>query len=211
MISMDCKEFLEVEGSAELLALFDVAGQGALHGIEELRLVRGKGCERGKAADPGLVQPHWKGEEGQALREGLLVLHVCALHHPGLPVHRSQAALGEPVGGGGHAERRGPGACLGLHHLRPGVLDPVGKGPDLVLREGVPRRGLAQQRQDRVSGVAPDHRDVHPLGAGSTGLPNKGVCPHHVEGGHAEEPGGVVASLPLEDLRGDGDGGVDGV
>mmetsp|Transcript_10276 Transcript_10276/g.25701 ORF Transcript_10276/g.25701 Transcript_10276/m.25701 type:complete len:210 (-) Transcript_10276:500-1129(-) len=202
---------LERKASSKILALPNVGRQGILHGIEEVRLVGGQRGERGKASHSSLSEPHGEGEEGEALAERLAVLDVGALHHPGLAIEGPEAALSKPVSSGGHAERGGARAGLGFDHLRAGVLDPVRQRLHLVHRQGVLRRGLAQEGQDGVPRVPANDRHVELFWVLVAGFSHKGVGSDDVERRHAEKPGGIVAPLPLQHLRGDRDGGVDRV
>jgi hypothetical protein len=57
--------------------------------------------------------------------------------------------------------------------------------------------------------VAADDGDVLAGGVGRLQLGDEAAGADDVEGGDAEEAAGVVDTLGLEDLGGDGDGGVD--
>ena len=59
--------------------------------------------------------------------------------------------------------------------------------------------------------MAADDGAVDVGGVQALELADEGVGTHHVQGGHAEDLGGVEDSGRLEDLAGDGDRGVDGV
>ena len=70
---------------------------------------------------------------------------------------------------------------------------------------------LGEEGQDGDASMAADHRDVHVLEGEALELGDKGVGADDVEGGDSDDLLGVVDAGGLEDLGGDGDGGVDGV
>ena len=59
-------------------------------------------------------------------------LDVGALHDPLLAVHPLDEAVGKPSRGVGHGQRGAAGPVLGLHHLSPGVLDPLGQSLESI-------------------------------------------------------------------------------
>jgi hypothetical protein len=68
---------------------------------------------------------------------------------------------------------------------------------------------LGEEGNDGSAGVATDDGDVLGGGVVVLDLGDEAGSADNVEGGDTEEALGVVDALGLEDLGGDGDGGVD--
>ena len=138
-------------------------------------------------------------------------LDVGALHDVSLAVLRAEARVGEERAGVRHGERGGALASLGGDDLGAAVLGALGERVDDVVGHRNLRRGLREQREDGDTRVAADDGDVNlgRLQAVLLGVERLGA--DAIEGGDAEEPLGVVHALLLENLRRDGNGGVDGV
>ena len=139
----------------------------------------------------------------------------------------------EPGCGVGHGERRGSRAGLGFDHFRAGILDPLGQGLELIRRElHLSKKfllsekkvlasidivftclgcALGDERHDGNPGVSSDDGAVDVGGVNALGLADKGICADDIQGADAEDALGVVHAGLLVDLRGDGDGAVDGV
>ena len=139
------------------------------------------------------------------------VLDVGALHHVGLAVFSAKARIREERSGVRHGESRGALASLGGDDLGTSVLGALGERVDDVVGHRHRGRRLREEREDGDARVTANHGDVN-LGRLQTVLLGvEGLGADDVEGGDAEELLGVVHALLLENLRGDGHGGVDGV
>lgn len=191
----------------ELDALVDVASKVLEADVEELLLVVGDLADGvdllntvGAELDVGgevldaLVLVEGRVDEG-GLDDVLLALG-------GL-----EEGFGEAGTGHGHGEGGGTGTVLGLDDLVTAKLDAVDVLFKLLAGEGV--AGLREQGNNGGSGVAADNGDVLVGRVGVLDLGDEAGGADDVEGGDTEEALGVVDTLGLEDLGGDGDGGVD--
>jgi hypothetical protein len=115
--------------------------------------------------------------------------------------------LGETGTGHGHGESGRAGTVLGLDDLVTAELDAVDVALELLALEVV--AGLRQERDDGCAGVATNNGDVLAGGVGVLDLGDEARGTDDVEGGDTEEALGVIDASLLEDLGGDGDGGVD--
>jgi hypothetical protein len=115
--------------------------------------------------------------------------------------------LGEAGTSHGHGESGRASAVLGLDDLVTTELDAVNVVVVLLALEGV--AGLRQERDDGCAGVATNNGDVLAGGVAVLDLGDEARGTDDVEGGDTEEALGVVDTLGLEDLGGDGNGGVD--
>jgi hypothetical protein len=115
--------------------------------------------------------------------------------------------LGETGTGHGHGESGRASTVLGLDNLVTAKLDAVDVALELLALKVV--AGLRQERDDGCAGVATNNGDVLAGGVGVLDLGDEARGTDNVEGGDTEEALGVVDALGLEDLGGDGDGGVD--
>lgn len=118
-----------------------------------------------------------------------------------------EEGLGEASSGHGHGEGGGTGTVLGLDYLVTAELHAVDVVVKLLAREVV--AGLGKEGHNGGAGVAADDSDVLVGGVGALDLGDEAGSADDVEGGYTEEALGVVDALGLEDLSGDGDGGVD--
>jgi hypothetical protein len=117
--------------------------------------------------------------------------------------------LGETGTSHGHGEGGRASTVLGLDDLVTTELDAVDVAVELLALEVV--AGLGQEGDDGCAGVATNNGDVLAGGVGVLELGDEARGTDNVEGGDTEEALGVVDTRLLEDLGGDGDGGVDGV
>jgi hypothetical protein len=115
--------------------------------------------------------------------------------------------LGEAGTGHGHGEGGRASTVLGLDDLVTTELDTVDVAVKLLALEVVAR--LRQERDNGCAGVTTDDGDVLAGGVGVLQLGDEAGSADDIEGGDTEEALGVVDTLGLEDLGGDGDGGVD--
>jgi hypothetical protein len=115
--------------------------------------------------------------------------------------------LGETGTGHGHGESGRAGTVLGLDNLVTAKLHAVDVAVELLALEVVAR--LRQEGDDGCARVATNDGDVLAGGVGVLELRDEARGTDDVEGGDTEEALGVVDTLGLEDLGGDGDGGVD--
>jgi hypothetical protein len=115
--------------------------------------------------------------------------------------------LGETGTGHGHGESGRASTVLGLDDLVTTKLDAVNVLFELLALEVV--AGLGEEGNDGGAGVTTNDGDVLSGGVGALELGDEARGTDNVEGGDTEEALGVVDALGLEDLGGDGDGGVD--
>jgi hypothetical protein len=118
-----------------------------------------------------------------------------------------EEGLGEAGTSHGHGEGGRASTILGLDDLVTTKLDAVDVAVELLALEVVAR--LRQERDNGCTGVTTDDGDVLAGGVGVLQLGDKAGSADNIEGGDTEEALGVVDTLRLEDLGGDGDGGVD--
>lgn len=163
------------------------------HGVDLLNTVGAELDVRGKVVN-ALVLVQGAVDEG-GLNDALLALG-------GL-----QQALGEAGTSHGHGESGGTGTALGLDNLVTAELDAVDVLVELGALERVAR--LGEKRDDGGTGVAADDGDVLVGWVGVVDLGDEARGADNVEGGDTEDAAGVVHTSGLEDLSGDGDGGVD--
>jgi hypothetical protein len=115
--------------------------------------------------------------------------------------------LGEAGTSHGHGEGGRTSTILGLDNLVTTELDAVDVAVELLALEVV--AGLRQEGNDGCAGVATDDGDVLAGGVGALQLGDEAGSADNIESGNTKEALGVVDTLGLEDLGGDGDGGVD--
>lgn len=118
-----------------------------------------------------------------------------------------EQALGEARTSHGHGESSRAGTVLGLDDLVTTELHAVDVAVKLLALEVV--AGLGEEGHNGGAGVTTDNGDVLASGVGVLELGDEARGTDDVEGGDTEEALGVVDALGLEDLGGDGDGGVD--
>jgi hypothetical protein len=115
--------------------------------------------------------------------------------------------LGETGTGHGHGESGRTSTVLGLDDLVTTELDTVDVVLELLALKVV--AGLGEEGNDGSAGVTADDSDVLGGGVGVLQLGDEAGGTDNVKGGDTKETLGVVDALGLEDLGGDGDGGVD--
>ena len=115
--------------------------------------------------------------------------------------------LSEAGTGHGHGESGRTSAILGLDDLVAAELDALDVGVELLAREALAR--LGQEGNDGGTGVTANNSDVLGGGVGVLDLRDEARGADNVEGGDTEQALGVVDTSLLEDLGGDGNGGVD--
>jgi len=117
-----------------------------------------------------------------------------------------------PVSGVCHGEGGRSSAILSLDNLVTTELHTLDQIGQLVRGDLDSRLGLAEDRDDGLSGVTTDDWDGEALRVGlANNLSDEGLGSDDVEGGDTEQALGVEDTLGLEDLGGNGDGGVYGV
>jgi hypothetical protein len=115
--------------------------------------------------------------------------------------------LGETGTGHGHGESGRTSTVLGLDDLVTTELDTVDVVLELLALKVV--AGLGEEGNDGSAGVTADDSDVLGGGVGVLQLGDEAGGTDNVKGGDTKETLGVVDALGLEDLGGDGDGGID--
>lgn len=117
-----------------------------------------------------------------------------------------------PVTGISHREGSGSKTILRLDNFITTILNPVDESFVLVIGNSDRGGDLAEKGDNRVTGVSTNDGDGQLLRVGLAGnLGNEGLGTDDIEGGDTEEALRVEDTLGLENLGGDGDGGVDGV
>jgi hypothetical protein len=201
------KKYLRV-GLDELNALLDVLGQVAKAVIKELLLI-------GVDLTDGEDLLHTVGAElnlgGEEVDATVLVkgaLNEGGLDNSLLALSSAEEGLGEASTSHGHGESGGAGTVLGLDDLITTELDAVDElVAGLAVNVGVV--GLGKQRNNGHTGVATNNGNGLLGGIGALDFGDEARGTDDIKGCDTEETLGVVDTLGLEDLRDDGDGGVD--
>jgi hypothetical protein len=121
-------------------------------------------------------------------------------------------SLGESETGESHGESSRASTVLGLDNLVTAELNTVDKSIVAVSGDLETGRDLAEQRNNGLAGVTTDDGDGGLGGVLQTGeLLGESLGTNDVKGGDTEQTLGVENTGVLEDLGGNGDGGVDGV
>ena len=117
-----------------------------------------------------------------------------------------------PISGVGHREGSRSSSVLSRNNLVTTELYTLDQSGQLVGWDLDRWLGLAEQRDDCLSGVATDNWNSQALRVFfANNLSNEGLSSDNIESGNTEETLGVKDSLGLENLGCDWDGGVDGV
>ena len=191
----------------ELDTLLDVLCEVGQAGVEELLLVVGDVSDGVDLLDTVGAELYVGGEVLAAL---VLVegrVDEGGLDDVLLALRGLEERLGKAGTGHGHGEGGRASTVLGLDDLVTTELDAVDVAVELLALKVV--AGLRQERDDGCAGVTADNGDVLAGGVGVLQLGDEARGADNVEGGDTEEALGVVDTLGLEDLGGDGDGGVD--
>mmetsp|Transcript_6249 Transcript_6249/g.28186 ORF Transcript_6249/g.28186 Transcript_6249/m.28186 type:complete len:382 (-) Transcript_6249:40-1185(-) len=140
-------------------------------------------------------------------------LHERMLDDVPLPGHPAEHRVRKLGGRGGHGQRRGSRARLGLDNLGSAVLNPIRQRRALACTEPAfgERFALRQEREDGYTRVAADDRDVDRGRVQRLCVRHERPRSHHVEVRDPHELLRVVHPRGSEHLRGDRDRGVDGV
>jgi hypothetical protein len=203
--ALKCKHLRVLSG--ELDTLGDVALEVREAGIEELLLVLGDLADGVDLLDTVGAELDVGGEvlDALVLVEGRV--DEGGLDDVLLALGSLEERLGEAGTSHGHGEGGGTSTVLGLDNLVTTELDALDVAVELLARQVV--AGLGEEGNDGSAGVATDDGDVLGGGVVVLDLGDEAGSADNVEGGDTEEALGVVDALGLEDLGGDGDGGVD--
>jgi hypothetical protein len=147
---------------------------------------------------------------GEVLASSILVqrgVDECGFNDVLLALGSLEQALGEARTSHGHGESGGTGTILGLDDLVTTELYAADILGELVTREV--EAGLREKGHNGGARVTANDGDVLVGRVGVAELGDEARGADNIEGGHTEEALGVVDTLGLEDLGGDGDGGVD--
>jgi hypothetical protein len=191
----------------EINTLLDVLLEVGQAGIKELLLVVGDLANRVDLLNTVGAELNVGGEVVAAL---VLVegrVDESGLNDVLLALSSLEERLGETGTSHGHGESGRASTVLGLDDLVTTELDAVDVVVELLALEVV--AGLGQERDDGCAGVATNDGDVLAGGVGVPELGDEARGTDDIEGGDTKEALGVVDALGLEDLSGDGDGGVD--
>lgn len=191
----------------ELDTLADVALEVGQAGVEQLLLVLGDLADGVDLLDTVGAELDVGGEvlDALVLVEGRV--DKGGLDDVLLALGSLEERLGEAGTGHGHGEGGGTSTVLGLDDLVTAELDAVDVAVELLASQVV--AGLGQEGDDGSAGVTTDDGDVLAGGVGVLQLGDEAGSADNVEGGDTEQALGVVDTSLLEDLGGDGDGGVD--
>jgi hypothetical protein len=190
-----------------LNTLLDVLGEVSDAGIKELLLVV---CDLANRVDLFYTVGAELNVGGEVVTA--LVLEQRRVDKGGLndvllTLSSLEERLGETGTGHGHGESGRASTVLGLDDLVTTELDAVNVLFELLALEVV--AGLGEEGNDGGAGVTTNDGDVLSGGVGALELGDEARGTDNVEGGDTEEALRVVDALGLEDLGGDGDGGVD--
>jgi hypothetical protein len=190
-----------------LNTLLDVLGEVSDAGVKELLLVV---CDLANGVDLLYTVGAELNVGGEVV--AALVLEQRRVDKGGLndvllTLSSLEERLGETGTGHGHGESGRASTVLGLDDLVTTELDAVNVLFELLALEVV--AGLGEEGNDGGAGVTTNDGDVLSGGVGALELGDEARGTDNVEGGDTEEALGVVDALGLEDLGGDGDGGVD--
>lgn len=193
--------------SSELDTLVDVALEVRKAGIEQLLLVLGDLADGVDLLDTVGAELDVGGKvlDALVLVEGRV--DKGGLNDVLLALGSLEERLGEAGTSHGHGEGGGTGTVLGLDDLVTAELDAVDVAVELLASQVIAR--LGEERNNGSARVATDDGDVLAGGVGVLELGDEARGTDDVEGGDTEEALGVVDTPGLEDLGGDGDGGVD--
>ena len=194
-------------GLGPLNTLVDVLGQIRQANVEELLFVV---CDLANWMD--LLDTIWTelNERGEEVAAAILVewaVDESWLDNTLLALSSLEQALGEASTGHGHGEGSRSSTILGLDDLVTTELHTVDVGVELLALQVV--AGLRQKWDDGLAGVTTDDGDALVGWVGALDLGDEAGGTDNVKGGDTKETLGVVDTLGLEDLGGDGDGGVD--
>lgn len=190
----------------EVDTLLDVLGEVLDADVDELLLVGGDIADGVDLLDTVGAELDVGGEEVAALVLVERALDEGGLNDALLALSSAEQGLSEAGTGHGHGQSGGTSATLSLDNLVTTKLD----APDVVVKllalELV--AGLGEQGDNCGTRVTTDDGDVLVGGVRALQLGDEARGTDDIESGDTEEALGVVDTLGLEDLGGDGDGGV---
>mmetsp|Transcript_141536 Transcript_141536/g.452065 ORF Transcript_141536/g.452065 Transcript_141536/m.452065 type:complete len:320 (+) Transcript_141536:611-1570(+) len=136
--------------------------------------------------DAGLAEGHLRSQIRQRGALSGIAHNVRALR--GLLVGESvQHRVAELRARISHGQRGAALAALGVHHVRACILHVLVHGHDLLLRERLGGGHLREQRQNRRTGMAADHRHVDALDGSTRRVVDELVGPHDIQAGDAAD------------------------
>ena len=191
----------------ELDTLVDVALEVVQADIEKLLLVLGDLADRVDLLNTVGAELDVGGEVLDALVLVERRVNESGLNDVLLALSSLEEGLGETGTGHGHREGGGTGTVLGLDDLVTTELNAVDVVVELLARQVVAR--LGEKRNDGSARVTTNNGDVLIGRVGVLQLRDEARSADNVEGSDTEKALGVVDTLGLEDLGGDGDGRVD--
>ena len=201
------KRFLRV-GLDEVDTLLDVLLQVSQGSIEELLLVLVDLANRVDGLNTVGAELDAGSEEVDTLVLVERRVNESGLDDTLLALGSAEQRLGEAGTGHGHGEGGRASTVLGLDNLVTTELDAVDKGVTGLTSDGGVT-GLGEQRDNGHTGVTADNGDLLAGGVGLLDLGDEARGTDNVKGGDTEQTLGVVDTAGLENLRDDGDGGVD--
>ena len=194
-------------GLDPLNTLLDVTGEVSDTRIEELLLVFGDLANGVDLLDTVRSKLDVGGEVLAALVLEQRRVDKGGLDDVLLALGSLEQGLGKAGTSHGHGEGSRASAVLGLNDLVTAKLDALDVFVELLALEVVAR--LGEERDDGGARVAANDGDVLGGGVGVLELRDEARGTDDVESGDTKEALGVVDTLGLEDLGGNGDGGVD--
>jgi hypothetical protein len=190
-----------------LNTLLDVLGEVGDADVEELLLVVGDLADGVDLLNTVGAELNVGGEVVTALVLEQRRVDEGRLDDVLLALSSLEERLGETGTSHGHGESGRASTVLGLDDLVTTELDAADVVLELLALEVV--AGLGEEGNDGGTGVTANDGDVLGGGVGVLDLGDEARGTDNVEGGDTEEALGVVDALGLEDLGGDGNGGVD--
>ena len=195
-------------GLDEVNTLLDVLLEVTKAGLEELLLVGVDLANGEDLLNTVGAELDLGGEEVNTLVLVERAVDESGLNDTLLTLGGLQEGLSHASTSHGHGEGGRASTILGLDNLITTELDAVDELiAGLTLNAGV--AGLGEKRDNGHTGVTTDDSDGLVGGVGLLDLGDEARGTDNVKGGDTEETLGVVDTLGLEDLRDDGDGGVD--
>jgi hypothetical protein len=192
----------------EVNTLLDVLLEVNEAGIEKLLLVLVDGADLVDLLGTVGAELDAGGEEVDALVLEERGVDEGGLDDALLTLSGAQERLGEASTGHGHGEGGGASTVLSLDDLITTELDAVDElVTDLAGDGGVV--GLGEEGDDSHTRVTTNDGDLLVAGVGLLDLGDEARGTDNIKGGNTEQALGVVDTSGLENLRDNGDGGVD--
>mmetsp|Transcript_50297 Transcript_50297/g.116771 ORF Transcript_50297/g.116771 Transcript_50297/m.116771 type:complete len:223 (+) Transcript_50297:617-1285(+) len=190
----------EVLSRCELILLcvlhagLDLSLESDLQRLQSLGLMLAELPEREDLDYTALAKHHLLGEIGQV---GDCGGHVGALR--ALPAREPcDDVFPEACACIGHGERGTALAVLGVDNVSAGILHMLVQVRDLLGLDGLPCLVLRKERQDRLTRMPTNHRNVDEVGVFASELAHKLVRSHNIKRGYSNDLQRIKALLLVE-------------